>query len=428
MIRIAILNTTHFANKGSMGRIEGMINCLNETFPQCAITIFHRHYHNGKESLSMELMEQYPNLEIKDHPWFRESKSNALTALTSAIRFIFSTLYCSMIYGLNLPINKPLQQYDVIVDLNFIEPDRLTDQYDWTSFAGNFFALLNVLYATITDKPVVVSSATIGPYDNRILRQAAKWILNKSDLITLREEYSLGYLHNIGVDKPKIWLTADLAFLMEPPNTKRVISRLKDIGVSIGDKSLIGIVPTAMFHSLLPESKYIQLMAELSSYMLKNFNTNIIYLSNTYQDVVISEKIYNIIDNKKNTWIIPFEFSASDTKGFIGICDLFICSRFHALVASTSLGVPSLGMVAYSRNKFHGIIGKMMAQDEYLLDVDEGFEYNSFLSTLESKASTLLKNKVKISSELKEQSKIIQEKALLNGRLIKELLNYNVEK
>ena len=422
MNKVVILNITHFANKGSMGRIEGMIHCLKETTPRSPITILHRYYKQDKDTLTKQLVEKYQNLEVKEHPWFRETNSNVLTAISSLVRFCFSAILHSTLCKLGLSLNDHLKQYDVIVDLNLIEPDRLTDEYDLVSIAGNIFALLNIWYATMTKKPVIVCSATIGPYQNKFSRRVAKHVLNKVNIITLREDYSRDYLQNLGVDKPDIYLSADLAFLMEPPNKEKIPLMLEGMNITSDDRPLVGIAPTAMMHSALKQPQYIQLIAELTDFLIEDLNATIIYVTNTYQDAPITQNIYEKVKNKHKVRILPFNVSASETKGIIGICDVFICSRFHALVASTSLGVPSLGIVAYSRNKFHGIVGKMMGLEDYLLDVDNEFEYDAFLAELKSKVDDLLMNKDLIAKELKEQAKKVREQTLLNGKLIKEIM------
>ena len=147
------------------------------------------------------------------------------------------------------------------------------------------------------------------------------------------------------------------------------------------------------------------------------------YIAHTYQDRDITHAVHNEIRNKEKAKILPFELSAEQTKGVIGSCDLFICSRFHALVASTSLGIPTIGIVAYSRNKFHGIIGNMMGQDKYLIDIDSNFEYDAYLTKMKGKINEILKNKSSISDELKERYKLTRKQTLLNGELIKELID-----
>ena len=420
--KVLISNITHFANKGSMGRIEGMLRCLEETLPGCEVTILHRYYKQDKDGLAKRLRKKYPRLELKNHPWYRESNLNVLTALGSFARFCFFVVFCRLFPKLWMSSTDNFDKHDVIVDLNLIEPDRLTDEYDLVSIAGNIFALLNIWYATMTKKPVIVCSATIGPYQNKFSRRVAKHVLNKVNIITLREDYSRDYLQNLGVDKPDIYLSADLAFLMEPPNKEKIPLMLEGMNITSDDRPLVGIAPTAMMHSALKQPQYIQLIAELTDFLIEDLNATIIYVTNTYQDAPITQNIYEKVKNKHKVRILPFNVSASETKGIIGICDVFICSRFHALVASTSLGVPSLGIVAYSRNKFQGIIGKMMGQENYLLDVDDEFEYNAFLAELKSKAKDLWVNRNLVAENLKERTKIVRERTLLNGMLIKELI------
>jgi len=425
MPRVVIVNTTHLANKGSMGRLEGMIKCLRESVPDAQITILHRYYKQDKDTFAKHLIEEHPNLELKEHPWFREASSNLLTAMNSLARLGFSVSWYALrnpLRKLRLPLKDRRHQYDAVIDLNLIEPDRLTDRADLISTVGNFFALLNVWYATMIGKPMIVCSATVGPYSGKIPRCLAKHVLNKVDIITLREEYSHNYLSVLGVNKPRVYLSADLAFLVEPADTERILTILESSNLTPDDRPLVGIAPTAMMHPLLKQQQYIQLMAELSDFLIEDLNATLVYITHTYQDKPITEAISQQVKNKHKVRVTP-DLSTAELKGIIGICDIFIGSRFHALVASASLAIPSLGMVAYSRNKFHGIIGEMMGQGNYLLDVDDGFEYDAFLAELKSKAKDLWKNRDSIAENLKERTKIVREQALLNGNLIGELLD-----
>ena len=419
MTKVVIINTTHFANKGSMGRIEGMISCLEQTIPHVQITILHRYYKKDKDRLGKQLLDEHPNLKLKEHPWFRETSSNMLTAVTSLVRFCVSATWRNISRKLGMPLKDELQQCDAIVDLNLIEPNE--GIYVGMT-VGNFFALFDTWYATMTGKPVMVCSATIGPYQGRFLRRLASYVLNRADIITLREEYSQNYLSTLGVTKPRIYLSADLAFLLKPADTKSISAILESMNINTDDKLVVGIAPTAMMHPLFKQQQYVQLMAELSDYLIEDLNATIIYIAHTYQDNLITESIYQKVKNKHKGGILPV-LSASEIKGVIGMCDIFICSRFHALVASTSLAVPSIGIVAYSRGKFHGIIGEMMGQENYLIDVGNEFEYHAFSTELKSKVSDLLINRNLIAENLKDRTEIAKEHALLNGELIKELVD-----
>ncbi|HJH25235.1 MAG TPA: hypothetical protein C5S37_00340 [Methanophagales archaeon] len=64
----------------------------------------------------------------------------------------------------------------------------------------------------------------------------------------------------------------------------------------------------------------------------------------------------------------------------------------------------------------------MMGQENYLLDVDDGFEYEAFLAELKSKAKDLWMNRNLVAENLEERTKIVRERTLRNGMLIKELI------
>ena len=301
MYKIAVLNTTHFENKGSMGRIEGLLSCLEQTIPGCEIAILHRYFKQDEQNLSKQLMAKYNSLEIIKHPWYRESNSGMMTAISSLIRYLLLKLR-------KTSLKSQLQQYDAIVDLNLIEPDKFTDKVSLTSLVGNLLTLLNISSANITDKPVIVCSATVGPYENNFLRNIARRILNEVDLITLREHYSQDYLYHIGIDKPQIVLTADLAFLLEPPDMSEIPVILDKIDVSSTDRPLIGIAPTAMMHPSLPREEYIKFMVDISDYLINNKGVTIVYIAHTYQDRDITEAVYNEFNNKEKAKMLPLHY------------------------------------------------------------------------------------------------------------------------
>lgn len=418
MPRIAIVNTSNLNNKGSMGRIEGIIKCLDGVSED--IVILHRYFKQDQETHVKQLKQKYPNITFKEHPWFKEKSSPFLTALCSLSRFCTLVFLYNLLRLLKKKPKGELQSSDVIVDLNLIEP---AEGVYLKMTIGAFFALIDTWHSTMTGTPVNVCSATVGPYNNFILTNFARYVLNKVDLITLRENYSQAYLDSIQVKNPQIHVTADLAFLMDSSFHKTSnLSQLVDCDFS--DKTIIGISVSAMLHPALSEPLYVQLIAELIDFLIDTFiGTKIILITHTYQDLKITASVNSKVKNKQKIRILPSNLSATETKSVIGLCDLFICSRFHALVASTSLAVPSLGIVAYSKGKFHGIIGNTIGQENYLLDVPDKFEYEPFFSQLKSKVTSLWYNREQVKQDLIKRSSYTKSQALLNGQLIKELLN-----
>lgn len=416
-MKIAILDTNSFQNKGSVGRLEGLINCLNKTIPDSQITLFHRYFEKDEIEIEKKLLKFYPEIKIKKHPWFNEKGSNSSTALI----FILKTVYKSISYFFSSKLNlkNEFYEYDVLVDLNLIEPDILSDKVDMKDLIGAYFVYSSIFISSLIKKPFNVCSATVGPYKSNLLKKFAKFSLNRANLITFRENYSYEYAKNVLEIKKPMILTADLAFLMETPEKSETINSLQ---FEKKDKITVGICPTAMMNSNLPKTEYLNLLSDLKDFLALEFEANILLIANTYQDIPIVNELYEFIEEKDNCEIIPFDLSASETKGIIKTCDLFICSRFHALVASTSLKVPSLGLVAYSYNKFHGILGQMMQIDNYLLNIDDNFDKNAFSDLLKSKVNELIMNEDSMKNHLKEREKIVKDKVYLNGTLIKEFI------
>ena len=88
----------------------------------------------------------------------------------------------------------------------------------------------------------------------------------------------------------------------------------------------------------------------------------------------------------------------------------------HAKIASTSMIVQTVG-IAYS-HKIHGIICEMLGQEKYIVDIKE-LNYESLISTI----NDAWENREKIRKELEVKIPMVKEKAMLNGKLVKELLD-----
>ena len=424
-LNVAVLDTNALENKGSYGRLVGLLRALDVSLPRHEVTVYHRYYDVTKKERIEDLKQYHPNVKIKRHPWYNEKGSLITTTLVYTTSFLACVL--KQAYGrIRTEKTTLFGDFDVIIDLNLIEPDRFNDEkIDPVNVFGQLFALLSIWNVSLSDKRVVVCSATIGPYKNPVLRIFARRILNNVSLISLREEFSKDYLESIEVKRPEIQVTADLAFLMVGDNDVDYTRVSEVLNVDAGGNGVVGICPAAMMNSMLPEEGYIRLISEVSDFLIKDMGAMVVFIANTFQDIDLVEKIYQAVNNPEKTRIIPFSASAIEIKSVIGLCDLFICSRFHALVASTALGVPSIGLVSYSYNKFHGIIGRMMGQDEYLLNIDQTFEYDAFFNKLRLKSEKILHDKEFVRANLLKNCASTKKKALVNGDLIRDLVLAN---
>lgn len=322
---------------------------------------------------------------------------------------------------------------DIIIDM-------LGDgfSYDIGGFGGNISPIghsLNILLATSLGKDVVLFPQSIGPFRNRLVKYFVKFSLNKTKIIVVREELSKNYLEDIGVNKSLMYLTADTAFILETASPERVHEILFKEGLIDRDMPLIGMNISQLLNYRAKnmettKQEYIELMAELADYLTTTFNAIAIFLPHAIfpeeivneagrdreADITAIKEAYKKVKSKdKIVTIVSEQYSASELKGVIGHCDMFIGARMHANIAATSLCIPTIA-ISYSI-KALGIM-QMVGLERYVCD----FKTMTF-EELKSKADDMWHNREKIKEELEPKIKELKESVWFNGRLVKDLLD-----
>jgi len=401
-----------------MGRAIGLVECLQASMPDAHITFWHRFYRTEKGIFHNCIVKGNPRIELKEHPWYRETSSRPLTAICAAVRGGISLSFYALhmvLRRIGLPLKSRYQQFDVIIDPNYVEGDQ-----GISAALGAFFNLLNTFLSIISARPVVICAATVMPLRSNVLRVLTKLVLNRVAMITLREELSKEHLQVLGVNKPSTLVTGDLAFLLPPAPAEKLNTILKDENITSLDSPVVGMTPAGESSFVKPE-EHIQLMAELADFVVEELNATVIFVPHTSYDAPLIGKIYQQVRNKDKVRAIHNLYMADEVKAIIGRCDIFISPRFHALVAALSLAIPSIGIVAYNQTKFYGIGDRLMGQERYLVDTSK-FDDDSLLAELKSRINLLWVNKDSTAAELRERAEIARENTLLNGKLIKELL------
>jgi polysaccharide pyruvyl transferase WcaK-like protein len=276
------------------------------------------------------------------------------------------------------------------------------------------------------NKPVVLYGESLGYFSNPILNSIAKFVFNRTKLILVREELSKRYLDNNNITMPKICVTADPAFLLNPVPQSSVFEILSKEGINGIQKPLIGINPSGLISRFRgegyqkAEEEFANIMAKVIDNLVENLEATIIMIPHVYtpnvDDRIAINLIFHKVKNKSKVKIVKNEYTPQELKGIIGQCDLFIGARMHATIASTSMLVPTVG-IAYS-HKMHGIIGEMLGQRKYILDIKE-LNYENLISTIKDAWG----NREKIRKQLEIKIPKVKEKAMLNGKLVKELLD-----
>jgi len=375
------------------------------------------------------------------HFWYRERKSQIRTLLHSTFPFLRASMACAIsgvLHRIGLASNGPFTRYDAIIDLN---SDSLNEYY-----GGLYplFALANVAMAKMSGKPVIVSPCSIGEFKNLLLRCLARTVLDHVEVVMVRDETSRNNLAVLGVTKPRIVLSADLAFLMKPKVSPHLEEELGVNQISRKNRNpLVGITPSGiMHHYAFPEEdhdltqkyeEYISCMAEITDFIVQELKANVILIPHSLSergelasfsdedDRIHCERIHALVKNKQTVTYIKGNYSAQEIKWLIGACEMFIGCRMHSTIASTSICVPTIA-VAYGQ-KFEGIIGNMVGQSDQIVRID--IDRQSFLSQMRSKIVMTWANKDMLRNDLEGKMLPIKNSANSIVVLLKELLRFS---
>ncbi len=288
--------------------------------------------------------------------------------------------------------------------------------------------LINIYYAIALGRPTILYGETIGNYNNAIINYIANRVFNRINLITVREELSKHYLDQNNILKPKIHVTADLAFTLNPATKQRALEILSSEGIEHINSPLIGLNASKLIHTYMnksnsdTEEELSTIIAETIDALITELGVNILLIPHVFEpglvndDTVAIDAIYQKVKEKSKINVIRGEYSPQELKAIIGLCDLFIGARMHTTIASTSMLVPTVG-IAYSQ-KMHGIIGEMLGQSDYIVDIKD-ISSDKLITTV----INAWENKDLIKKDLEQKIPQVKEKALLNGRLVKELID-----
>ena len=412
MTRILILNVGS-TNKGNRALVESTIETIKTFVPDAEFYLMgpYERDHNGlqiKKQICVGLPIRKPHYTIM------------------SLLYLFKCGCINILkkFNVHIPISKNSQLFDyydsdIVVNSG---GDHLSGEYG----IGTLGSFINISYAILLGKPVILYGESLGYFKNPVLNSIAKFVFNRTKLILVREELSKRYLDNNNITMPKIYVTADPAFLLDAVPQSRVFEILSEEGIGKIQKPLIGINPSGLISRFRgkghqkAEEEFASIMAKVIDNLAENLKATMIMIPHVYtpndDDGIAINMIFREVENKSKVKIIKNEYTPQELKGIIGQCDLFIGARMHATIASTSMLVPTVG-IAYS-HKMHGIIGEMLGQERYILDIKD-LNYESLISTI----NDAWENREKIRKELEVKIPMVKEKAMLNGKLVKELLD-----
>ncbi|OQX22366.1 MAG: hypothetical protein BWK75_00930 [Candidatus Altiarchaeales archaeon A3] len=422
--QILILGVNIFAiNRGGGAMTMGIIRIMKEKLPTCHFTIF-----DGGGPI-LNYLTTFYNLKYKND-MFIDGNRKHISKIKRYLN-IFFFLFLATGYNLSKKFNpifflkifclhptmRLFLQSDYIINLN--GGDCFTDRYKINLTFGTFYY---PIICFLLHKPLIFLPQTIGPFTNPITKFIAKFILERIQIIMVREKNSALYIQNMGIKNKNIFLVPDAAFYLEPCSSNTAEKILENEGVSSSSKFLIGLslrnlvidgnVPLPIYQN------YTNIMAKTIDYLCNEFDVCILTIPHSgleYNKSLKKDIIDKVSNKNKIHRIEKREYTSEELKGVIGKCDMFIGTYMHANIAALSMCVPTIGL-SYSY-KFQGIF-EMVGQEEYVCDL-KNLSYENIIS----KVNDVWSKKEKIRTELETRRIVIQKQVLFTGELIKKFLD-----
>lgn len=180
----------------------------------------------------------------------------------------------------------------------------------------------------------------IGPISKKMNRHFAAKILNKVDIITLRDDKSDEELKKLGVTKPKVIITADPAFTIDTSVSFSGEYYTKRAGVPQGTK--LCVVSIRDYSKFSPN--FVEEMAKFCDYTVQKHNIYPLFVPMQYPaDTAISKKVMAKMQNK--SYIINRELSVAEMFSVLSEAQMIIGMRLHSLIYATTLAIPAMALV-----------------------------------------------------------------------------------
>ncbi|WP_375000328.1 polysaccharide pyruvyl transferase family protein [Aeromicrobium sp. CTD01-1L150] len=361
--RVTIIGSALSGNKGAAAMLESAMQTLDEKVGDVDVTL-----------LSMYPAEDaaqnhYPNLSI----------------VPAAPRQLGVTInLLALLYFLLPPLRPVLRKRSKAIAA-LTSSQVLLDQGGITFTDGRekflLYNVASILPALFVKTPVFKCAQAIGPFEGRINRIVSKIFLPRSRTIVTRGRITHEYAEGLGLKN--LVAGADYAFSLEMDGTERdAVAELVDLsffdGGAAGKGDVVGVCPSVVMQKKVDAAggDYAAIIAEFIE-SLQSRGRNVALIPHSVRtgtdkthnnDLPLCRDIFGRLASQDGVLFVDRELSSQQLRWLIGQCDLFVASRFHAMVSSLAMAVPTV-VIGWS-HKYREVL-EMFEVEEWAFGSDQ---------------------------------------------------------
>ncbi len=253
---------------------------------------------------------------------------------------------------------------------------------------------------------VMLYANGMGPISKEKNKKASARILDKIDIITLRDSASADYLKEMGVTKPEIYVTGDPAFSLESTSAKSPDEILTEYGID-------GKILAVSVRDADGSESFAKDFALMTDSICRKYKLTPVFIPMQYsKDRKVSLDIIAAMETK--AVFVDKDLDIDTIMGLVARSEAAFAVRLHMLLFGAVMGVPVLG-VNYDPKVKSNIedmgIGECLELSE--LGTERGMEKaDAFFARLES-----IKNEIPDKIEVRKQK--AAENAVIASKLLK---------
>ncbi len=279
---------------------------------------------------------------------------------------------------------------------------------DVTSNKSLSYYLSIISMAKHLGKKVMLYANGIGPINNSANHKKINRVLNRVDMITLRDTSSLDELSRFGVDKPQIKVTADPSFNLVPSGKDETAALLEENGVPSDAKyCVVAIRPW----KTAKHDFHIQI-AEAAAYARNKYNLEVVFvLMQPTRDEKITRLTADAIS--EGAHVLAGELSPAQLLGVVGGAEFVIGMRLHTLIYAARCKTPVIG-ISYDP-KIDSIMDYIGQHYRVPVEAPNPISLCRYIDEI-------MENRDKISAELEAVAEVSAAKASENAQLALNLI------
>jgi polysaccharide pyruvyl transferase CsaB len=268
---------------------------------------------------------------------------------------------------------------------------------------------LGLIYIAVRlNKKIMVYGQGIGPITKKTNRSLTRSILNRVNVITVRDEKSVADLKSIGINRPPIYMTSDPVVTLKPPGSTQGMKIIDSLGVEKG-RPVMGF----SVRDWKGAERFNEIMAKTADSLIDELGFQVVFIPFHYgEDNKCIMKIKSMMQNQ--AYSVDGRYSAGEVLDMVGRVDLMVGVRLHSLIFSAIQGVPMVG-ISYDP-KIDGFLSRLNIK---AVGSVGDIELSDLLVDIQKVWVDRERVRVQILAGMKE----MQQQARINDKLVLELLN-----